>query len=110
MIGWPSAFSMPPCAIRTAVSAGPPGGNGTTILIGFVGKAWANAPRGSDSAARTAAEWMRTERRVVTEPSPLMAASVAPHTPGFQCPGFQSEMLPPAALCIIVAGGAYLHS
>src|SRR3954470_1937407 len=65
MTGWPSDFSMPPCAIRTAVSAGPPGGNGTTVLIGFDGNAWAKAPRGSASAERTAAEWMRTERRVV---------------------------------------------
>jgi hypothetical protein len=56
MTGWPSALSMPPCAIRTAVSAGPPGGNGTTILIGFDGNAWAKAPRGSDNAASAAAE------------------------------------------------------
>jgi hypothetical protein len=35
------------CAMRTAVSAGPPGGNGTMILIGFDGNAWAAAPRGS---------------------------------------------------------------
>ena len=57
---------MPPCAIRTAVSAGPPGGNGTMILMGFGGNAWANAPRGSDSAASAAAECVRTERRVIT--------------------------------------------
>ena len=51
--------------IRTAVSAGPPGGNGTMSLIGLDGKACANAMRGSDSAANTAAEWTSRERRVV---------------------------------------------
>src|SRR4029078_9503681 len=66
MIDWASAFSMPACAIRTAVSAGPPGGNGTTILIGLEGNAWANARRGSHRAAMAASEWGRTERRVVT--------------------------------------------
>jgi hypothetical protein len=57
---------MPPCAIRTAVSAGPPGGNGTMMWTGLAGNAWANAPRGSDSAANRAAECVRTERRVIT--------------------------------------------
>ena len=57
---------MPGCAIRTAVSAGPPAGNGTITLIGLVGNACAKASRGSaNEAASKAAEWVRTERRVV---------------------------------------------
>ena len=65
MMGWPSAFSMPACAIRTAVSAGPPGGNGTMILIGLVGNAWAEASRGSAAAESAAAAESRKERRFI---------------------------------------------
>ena len=58
---------MPGCAIRTAVSAGPPGGNGTMILIGLAGNAWAKAPRGSDKRGeQLRPHGSRTERRVVT--------------------------------------------
>ena len=47
MIDWPSAFSMPGCAMRTAVSAGPPGGNGTMMRMGFEGKAWRESATGA---------------------------------------------------------------
>jgi hypothetical protein len=36
------------------------------ILIGFDGNAWATAPRGNAMVAKTAAERLSTERRVVT--------------------------------------------
>jgi hypothetical protein len=51
--------------MRAAVSAGPPGGNGTMILIGFAGNAWANASRGRAAADKTAAAEVRKERRFI---------------------------------------------
>ncbi len=42
---------MPCCEIRTALSAGPPGGNGTMTLMGLDGSACAKAAPGRASEA-----------------------------------------------------------
>jgi hypothetical protein len=52
---------MPGCAIRTALSAGPPAGNGTTILIGLVVNDCEKPPRGSATEASVAANTTRRE-------------------------------------------------
>ena len=92
---------MPPWAIRTAVSAGPPGGNGTMILMGFVGNAWANAPRGNASARAAAVEWIKNRAACGHVTSPVsIAASLAPRHPHFNA-RISSEILPPPTLCII---------
>ena len=67
---------MPACAIRTAVSAGPPGGNGTMILIGFDGKRLGEGAARQRQRGKRAAE-VRTERRVVTCSPPIAITSSA---------------------------------
>ena len=47
--------------MRVAVSVGPPGGNGTTILIVWLGQAWAKA----EPISRGAAARASTKRREV---------------------------------------------
>ena len=99
---------MPACAIRTAVSAGPPGGNGTMILIGLDGK------RLGEGAARQRQRGKRTrpngsERSGVWScRSSLTFLAGKRRTP--TATPFQSEIVACRRALHYVAADAYLHS
>jgi hypothetical protein len=50
MTGWPSVSPMDAAMMRPNVSVGPPGGNGTIMAIGRVGKSCAASGSGAASA------------------------------------------------------------
>src|ERR1700732_3364902 len=60
---WPSDTRMRSLKIRASTSAGPAAGNGTTIVIGRVGKACAAALRDADGKIAAAAARCRNRRR-----------------------------------------------
>src|ERR1019366_9179859 len=49
--GWFHAFWNSCASVRPSTSLSPPGGNGTTILMGLEGKDWADADKANASAA-----------------------------------------------------------
>ena len=89
---------MPGCAIRTAVSAGPPGGNGTMMRMGFDGKRLREGRRrGSHGAAseRGRMDQKRSGGSSWLILPVLLAASVAPRP---RTVSTRNRCLPRAAL------------
>jgi hypothetical protein len=68
----PSFSESSGASARASTSAFPPAGNGTIIVMGRVGQAWANAPVGSASAPTSASTNVRHRARMMSSLSPRM--------------------------------------